>query len=62
MLPISVEARAKMKMTLGQLEELPRSRSFRVLESCRGSTGLAATSPAAKVRMVASFIVDEVEL
>jgi hypothetical protein len=58
MLPGSVEARAKMKMTRGQLEELPRSRSVRVEESWRASisaafststgvVGRAATRPAA---------------
>ncbi len=60
MLPISVEARAKMKITLGQLEELPDSSSLRVLESWRASisaisatfsigaaAGRAATRPAA---------------
>ncbi len=57
MLPISVEARAKMKITLGQLEELPDSSSLRVLESWRVSisatfsmgaaAGRAATKPAA---------------
>lgn len=59
MLPGSVEARAKMKITLGQREELPVSRSLRVDESWRASTtaasfsistgaaGRAATRPAA---------------
>ena len=57
MLPASVEARAKMKITLGQLEELPDSSSLRVLEDWRASisatfsmgaaAGRAATRPAA---------------
>ncbi len=38
MLPGSVEARAKMKMTRGQLEELPVSSSLRVDESWRASS------------------------
>lgn len=57
-LPGSVEARAKMKITLGQSELEPRSSSFRVLESWRGATGLAAARPAAKARMAETFIVD----
>jgi hypothetical protein len=32
MLPVSVEARAKMKMTFGQDDELPLSSSLRVVE------------------------------
>lgn len=56
MFPGSVEARAKMKMTLGQSELEPRSRSFLVLESWR-ATGFAAARPAAKARMLVSFIV-----
>ena len=56
MLPTSVEARAKMKITLGQLEELPDSSSVRVVEVWRasisatfsmGAAGRAATRPAA---------------
>jgi hypothetical protein len=59
MLPGSLEARAKMKMTRGQLEELPFSRSLLVDESWRAASraslssstgaaaGSAATTPAA---------------
>jgi hypothetical protein len=42
MLPLSVVPRAKMKMTRGQLEELPSSRSVRVDRSWRAS--IPATS------------------
>jgi hypothetical protein len=61
MLPVSVEPRAKRKMTRGQLEELPVSRSLRVEESWRasitaassttGAVGRAATRPAAARRL-----------
>ena len=62
-LPISVEARAKMKMTRGQLDEDPLSRSLEVLDSWRVSSSTASTGvgaaearPAAKVRMLRSFM------
>ena len=63
MLPGSVEARAKMKMTRGQLEELPCSRSLLVDESSwrasswssTGVVGRAATRPAA-VRRLRNFM------
>jgi hypothetical protein len=69
MLPGSPEARAKMRMTLGQLAALPFSRSLRVEESWRasiwavlsnsaagGGAGRAATRPAA-LRRVRNFMV-----
>ena len=64
MLPVSVEPRAKMRMTRGQLDELPDSRSLRVEESWRammavasstGVVGRAATRPAA-ARMLRNFM------
>lgn len=66
MLPGSVVARAKMKITAGQSDEEPRSRSLDVLESWRASTstsagtvaGAAEARLAAKVRTLRSFIMD----
>lgn len=67
MLPISVEARAKMKMTSGQLFELPFSRSLRVEErSWRSSistgVGAAATRERAVAKRARNFIVALIEL
>lgn len=68
MLPGSVEARAKMKMTRGQLAALPFSSSLRIDESWRasswaaswaGAAGRAAARPAA-ARSLRNFIVAEV--
>lgn len=56
MLPTSVEARAKMKITLGQAEELPDSSSVRVVVwRAWSSAGAAATRPAA-ARMLRNFM------
>jgi hypothetical protein len=69
MLPVSVLARAKMKIALGQLEELPCSRSFLVFEpswrTLRVSTsGVVrvmgeAAARLANMERVRNFILDE---
>ena len=64
MLPLSVEPRAKMRITRGQLDELPVSRSLRVEESWRASTAAESSTgtvgrPAARLataRMLRNFI------
>lgn len=71
MLPSSVDARAKMKITLGHAELLPDWSSSRVkplwrtsrlptpastATSTRGSTGAAATRAAQREMMARSFI------
>lgn len=63
-MPLSVEPRAKMRITRGQLEELPVSRSLRVEESWRASIAAESSTrmvgrPAARLaaaRMLRNFM------
>ena len=63
-MPDSVEPRAKMRITRGQLEELPVSRSLRVEESWRASMATESSTgvvgrPAARLaaaRMLRNFM------
>lgn len=69
MFPVSVEARAKMKITRGQAELLPVSSSVLVLLDWRAtrmfasptasrSTGMAETQAMAKATVAKNFMVD----